>query len=103
MSGKEYWTVIFDFLKPEVTTGQNSTIGFSCSEDGLKWPVENAQIINLEAGLPKDSEPWWRVIRVPHQLCDEGNGIYTCFFSAYDRKGKFESIGKATFRIKETQ
>ena len=103
VTGKEYWTVIFDFLKPEVTTQQNSTIGFSFSEDGLKWPEENAQIINMAAGLPQGVEPWWRAIRVPHQLCDEGNGIYICFFSAYDRKGNYESIGKATFRIKETQ
>ena len=28
---------------------------------------------------------------------------HTCYFSAYDRKGNYESIGKATFRIKETQ
>ena len=103
VTGKEYWTVIFDFLKPEVTTGKNSTIGFSYSEDGLNWPVENAQIIDMAAGLPKGAEPWWRVIRVPHQLCDEGNVIYTGFFSAYDREGNYESIGKATFRIKETK
>jgi hypothetical protein len=30
-----------------------------------------------------------------------GNGLYTCFFSAYDITGEFESIGKATFRVKE--
>jgi len=27
--------------------------------------------------------------------------LYTCFFSAYDKQGEFESIGKATFKIKE--
>jgi hypothetical protein len=32
---------------------------------------------------------------------DEGNGIYTCFFSAYDKTAKFEGIGRATFRIME--
>jgi hypothetical protein len=27
--------------------------------------------------------------------------LYTCFFSAYDKTGEFQSIGKATFRVKE--
>jgi len=101
VTGKEYWTIIFDFLQPEVTTKQNSQIGFSCSDDGLKWPTGNAQLIDLEKGLPAGSNAWWRCIRVPHQLADEGNGLYTCFFSAYDNQGEFESIGKATFRVKE--
>jgi hypothetical protein len=101
VTGKEYWTVIFDFLQPEVTTGNNSQLGFSCSTDGLTWPVGNAQIINMDKGLPAGTNAWWRAIRVPHQLIDEGNGLYTCFFSAYDKQGEFESIGKATFRVKE--
>ena len=102
-SGKEYWTIIFNYLKPETTTKEqeNSMIGFSFSEDGLTWPKENAQLLDMEAGLPSGSKRWWRCIRVPHQLVDEGNGLYTCFFSAYDKEGKFESIGKATFEVKE--
>jgi hypothetical protein len=98
---KEYWTIIFDFLKPEVTTGNNSEIGFSFSTDGLNWPTENAQIIDLSKGLPVNVQPWWRAIRVPHQLVDEGNGLFTCFFSAYDKTAQFEGIGRATFRIAE--
>jgi hypothetical protein len=78
-----------------------SQIGFSCSEDGLTWPVGNAQLIDMDKGLPDGAHAWWRCIRVPHQLADEGNGLYTCFFSAYDKDGEFESIGKATFRVKE--
>jgi hypothetical protein len=101
VTGKEYWTIIFDFLQPEVTTGKNSQLGFSCSEDGLTWPVGNAQIVDMDKGLPAGTTPWWRCIRVPHQLIDEGNGLYTCFFSAYDKTGQFQSIGKATFRVKE--
>jgi hypothetical protein len=76
VTGKEYWTVIFDFLKPEVETKQNSQIGFSCSEDGLKWPVGNAQLIDLEKGLPAGTNAWWRAIRVPHQLIAEGNLLF---------------------------
>lgn len=100
-TGKEYWTIIFDFLLPEVTTGSNSEIGFSFSTDGLNWPTENAQIIDLRKGLPANNQPWWRAVRVPHQLVDEGNGIFTCFFSAYDKTAQFEGIGRATFKIVE--
>jgi len=100
-TGKEYWTIIFDFLKPEVTTGNNSDIGFSFSANGLNWPTDNAQIIDLSKGLPKDVKPWWRAVRVPHQLIDEGNGIFTCFFSAYDKSSQFEGVGRATFKIVE--
>ncbi len=101
VTGKEYWAVIFDFLKAEVETGHNSQIGFSCSEDGVTWPVANAQMIDLAQGLPAGTNAWWRAIRVPHQLIPEGNGLFTCFFSAYDQQGQFESIGKATFRVLE--
>lgn len=101
VTGKEYWTIIFDFLQPEVTTNNNSQLGFSFSADGLTWPVGNTQLIDMDKGLPPGTDAWWRAIRVPHQLADEGNGLYTCFFSAYDKEGEFQSIGKATFRVKE--
>ena len=100
-TGKEYWTIIFDYLNSEVNTGSNSAIGFSFSEDGLNWPAANAQVIDMSKGLPPHTTPWWRAIRVPHNLIDEGKGLYTCFFSAYDKAGGFEGIGRATFRIRE--
>jgi hypothetical protein len=101
VTGKDYWTIIFDYLKPEVTTQRNSLVGFSCSDDGLTWPVAHAQTLDLSAGLPPGTTPWWRAVRVPHQLADEGHGVYTCFFSAYHRSSPFESIGKATFKVEE--
>jgi hypothetical protein len=100
-TGKEYWAIIFNNLEGEVTVGENSKIGFSSSSDGLTWSEQNVQIIDLREGLPDDRQEWWRAVRVPHQLVDEGNGIYTCFFSAYDKQGEFEGIGKATFRLRE--
>jgi len=53
------------------------------------------------AGLPKGLEAWWRVIRVSHQLHAGGNELDTCF-SAYNRQENYESLGNATFRIKDT-
>jgi len=101
VTGKEYWAIIFNYLKGEVSTGKNSEIGFSSSPDGLTWHEQDVQILDLREGLPADKHEWWRAVRVPHQLCDEGNDVYTCFFSAYDKQGIFEGIGKATFRLRE--
>jgi hypothetical protein len=100
-TGKEYWAIMFDFLKPEVTTGKNTDIGFSFSTDGVNWPVENAQIIDIRSGLPQGETPWWYTIRTPHQLIDEGDGTYTCYFTAYDESKVFESVGMVKFRLIE--
>jgi hypothetical protein len=100
-TGKAYWAIVFNYLKGEVTTRKNSKIGFSCSHDGLTWNEQDCQIIDLRKGLPEGREEWWKVVRVPHRLVDEGDGIYTCFFSAYDKVGIFEGIGRATFRLRE--
>ena len=100
-TGKEYWAIMFDFLKPEVTKGPNMNIGFSFSTDGVSWPVENAQIIDITPGLPPGETPWWYTIRTPHQLIDEGDGTYTCFFTAYDKTNLFESVGMIKFRLVE--
>lgn len=100
-TGTEYWAIIFNYLKGEVTIGKNSEIGFSSSSDGITWHPQDVQLIDLRDGLPGEQQEWWRAIRVPHQLCNEGNNIYTCFFSAYDKQGIFEGIGKATFRLRE--
>jgi hypothetical protein len=100
-TGKEYWAIIFNYLKNEVTTQSNSEVGFSCSPDGLNWPAADTQLVDLSKGLPAKVDPWWRCVRVPHQLVDEGDGTYTCFFSAYNKGGNFEGIGRATFRVTE--
>lgn len=68
----------------------------------IYWPAENAQIIDMVAGLPKGLEAWWRVIRVSHQLHAGGNELDTCFFKPTNRQENYESLGNATFRIKDT-
>ena len=100
-TGREYWAIMFNYLKPEVTTGKNTEIGFSFSTDGVNWPEEHAQIIDVSSGLPPGTTPWWSLIRTPHQLIDEGDGTYTCFFTAYDSTNSFESVGLMKFILVE--
>jgi hypothetical protein len=99
-TGKEYWAIIFDYLKSEVTTGVSTEIGFSCSPDGINWPTENAQVIDIRDGFAPDVKPWVKRIRTPHQLIDEGDGTYTCFFTAYQFDG-FESVGMMKVKVNE--
>jgi hypothetical protein len=99
-TGKEYWAIIFDYLKPEVTTGVSTEFGFSCSPDGVTWPTENAQIIDVRDGFANGARPWVKRIRTPHQLIDEGDGTYTCFFTAYQYDG-FESVGMMKLKLTE--
>ena len=82
-TGKEYWAIIFDYLKSEVTTGVSTEIGFSSSPDGINWPLKNAQVIDVRDGFARGVKSWVKRIRTPHQLIDEGDGTYTCFFTAY--------------------
>jgi hypothetical protein len=102
-SGRDYWAIVYDYLKPEVTEDRGSLMGFSSSEDGLNWPVENAQLIDVNATVPAGQKPWVRVIRTPHQLVDEGDGTYTVFFTAYGEDYRFQNVGRFKCRLTEDE
>jgi hypothetical protein len=99
-TGRDYWAIIFDYLRPEVTEGRNSQIGFSYSHDGLNWPGENGQIVDVNAGLAAGKQGWWQIIRTPHQLIDEGDGTYTCFFTGLYRNDFF-AVGMMKLKLIE--
>ena len=99
-TGRDYWAIVFDYLRPEVTHGENSKIGFSYSLDGLNWPEENGQIVDINSGLAPGEHGWWRIIRTPHQLIDEGDGTYTCFFTGLYRHDFF-AVGMAKLKLVE--
>ncbi len=99
-TGREYWAIMFDYLRPEVKEGKNSTVGFSFSYDGLSWPKEHGQIVDINAGLRPGEAGWWRVVRTPHQLIHEGEGTYTCFFTGLYRDAFF-AVGKMSVNLVE--
>jgi hypothetical protein len=99
-----YWVATFDFLNPEIRSlaKQNDTIGLTWSEDGVRWPSAHGVAVDLRSGLG-GKDPWWKVIRTPHGLIDEGDGTYTCFFTATSRKdGGFRGLGMSKLRLVET-
>ena len=97
--------VTLDFLYDEVKGNRNRTnskIGFSWSADGIHWPEQNGQIVDLRAGLPPGVEPWWETVRTPHALIDEGHGIYSCYFTATSRNDRgFRGVGLVRLRLRE--
>jgi hypothetical protein len=107
-SGRDYWVAVFDFLAPEVTSYVPKTVfGFSWSEDGIAWPKDHGQAVNVDDGLPKGQKGWWRgawAIRTPHQMLDEGDGTYTIFFTGATTENYFQgfrAVGKVTVRLLE--
>lgn len=109
-SGRDYWVTVFDFLAPEVTpyTPKN-VFGFSWSADGVHWPAENGQAVNIDDGLADGERGWWRgawAVRTPHQMIDEGDGTYTIYFtggSADNFFSAFRAVGKVTVRVIEEE
>jgi hypothetical protein len=107
-SGRDYWVAVFDFIAPEVTAYQPKNVfGFSYSEDGIHWPKEHGQAVNIDNGLAPGQTGWWRgawAIRTPHLLVDEGDGTYTVFFTGSTTDNHFagfRAMGKTTVRLIE--
>jgi hypothetical protein len=69
-------------------------VGYSLSADGLFW--SKAQYLPLHKKIRK----WWKTMRTPLCLIDEGQGSYTMFFTAWRATGMFHPIGMAKLRLK---
>jgi hypothetical protein len=76
--------------------GHAGIFGYTKSDDGVEWSHEVP--INLEEKVNK----WWTFMRTPLGLIDEGDGLYTIYYTAL--KGEFPDacgwVGKATLKLK---
>jgi hypothetical protein len=78
-------------------------IAYACSRDGIHW--EKEQLIKLEP-----APGWIKNTRTPLCLIDEGKGIYTIYFTAFDGNNPqkveplwhdgFGNIGRLQVRLK---
>jgi hypothetical protein len=57
--------------------GKIDKIAYACSSDGIHWGKEQVIIFDT---LPK----WVKYTRTPLSLINEGNGIYTIYFTCFD-------------------
>jgi hypothetical protein len=75
---------VFDFLRPEVTTGHDHVFGFSYSTTGVDWPAENGVAMSLLPHNASSSTALWATrARTPLSLIDEGDGTYTMFYTGF--------------------
>jgi len=59
--------------------GENRKIGYMVSEDGMRWSSE------IFFDLDKEILQWWGLTRTPLGLIQEGEDLFTIFFTAYNR------------------
>jgi len=109
-TGREYWVAVFDFLAPEVTAYRPKNVfGFTWSADGVHWPKEHGQLVNIDKGLKPGERGWWRgsaAVRTPHQMIDEGDGTYTVFFTGGTQKNfraGFRAVGMVKVKLVEDE
>lgn len=83
------YVAVYDGGPKEV--GGTGTIGYSVSEDGLTW--SRGESIDF---VPADG--WQRTVRTPLCLLEEEEGVYTVYYTAFDRN-RFGNVGKLRVRI----
>ena len=88
---------IHNGLYVAMVDGGSKNFGYSISKDGLNWA--KAKFIDLE----KHTKKWWTIMRTPMGLINEGNNIFTVFFTAYTNKKvsevEFSEIGMVKFKF----
>lgn len=94
----------FDFLKPQVTSPNDTTFAIAFSCDGLSWPAAHGRSVDVSS---MQKNVWVRTIRTPHTPILELDGSYTVFFTGaaatdtLDPTGKwpFYGVGKVSIRF----
>ena len=71
------------------TGGNPDAIGYSISDDGIRWPQGQALAIQPAKGR------WSKEIRTPLGLVDEGDGTYTVFYTGFEQETDWPRLMKA--------
>ena len=61
------------------TGGNPDAIGYSISDDGIRWPQGQSLAIQTARGQ------WSKEVRTPLGLVDEGDGTFTVFYSGFEQ------------------
>jgi len=62
------------------TTGDPDAIGYSISEDGIRWPPGRSLPLQTVKGK------WSPEVRTPLGLVDEGDGTFTVFYTGFEQE-----------------
>jgi hypothetical protein len=87
-----YYVACFDALNAENGI-DDEAFALMYSEDGYDWKFLQY--------LPFDKKEswWWREMRTPLSFIDEGNGMYSLYFTAYKNYRGFAPMGRMRIRL----
>lgn len=102
----DWYVAIYDAVAPgnPAYTPNGHITGYTCSKDGIHWLPGGRILVQ-----PSGPASWAYDLRTPLSLIPEGQGIYTMFYTGYERKPwtavkenewmNYESVGMARLRI----
>ena len=77
---------------------ESHSVGYATSSDGIHWSAGGRIIVQ-----PEGPANWSTDIRTPLGLIEEGNGVFSLFYTAENRK-RFWPLGMIRLnRVKETR
>lgn len=71
------------------TGGNPDAIGYSISADGIRWPRGQSLAIQSAKGR------WSKEVRTPMGVVDEGDGIYTIFYTGFEQEPDWARLMEA--------
>jgi hypothetical protein len=71
------------------TGGNPDAIGYSISEDGIRWPQGRSLAIQTATGQ------WSKEVRTPLGLVAEGDGTFTVFYTGFEQKADWTRLMEA--------
>lgn len=97
----EWYVAVYDAVAPGAPTyipNGGHIAGYTCSKDGIHW-LPGGRILVQGNGIAN----WSRDLRTPMGLIPEGKGVYTMFYTGFERATPQwtgnESIGMVRLRI----
>ncbi len=96
-----WYVAVYDAVAPGAQTyipNGGHIAGYTCSRDGIHWLPGGRILVQ-----PTGPANWSRDLRTPMGLIPEGNGVYTMFYTGFDRSTPewtgYESVGVVRLRV----
>ena len=79
--------------QPDIPVRPNNSVGYSISEDGIRWHQGRSLVVQ------SDANNWASDLRTPLGLVAEGNGLYTILYTARMKDKPFWAIGRVKVKL----
>lgn len=82
--------------QPDIPVKPNNSVGYSISEDGIRWHQGRSLVVQSN-----EASNWASDLRTPLGLVAEGNGIYTILYTGRMKDRPFWAIGRVKVKLTE--